>query len=96
MEDGIKLSINKDGIATVYEEPFTTIECQTEEDYNRLSELLEKGKNAEKIAMKDSKFITIPTQQFKIMEKECEKLDALENYGVINWDGYEIAMNTIE
>jgi len=46
--------------------------------------------------MKKSEFITIPLQQFKIMEKECAKLDALENYGVDNWSGYGDAMASLD
>lgn len=42
-------SIGEDGTLTKYEEPYSSIECKTEEDYNRLLELLEKGKNAEKL-----------------------------------------------
>ena len=45
--------------------------------------------------MKGSEFITIPLQQLELMEKSCEKLDALENYGVDNWEGYSIAMRNI-
>ena len=34
--DGILLQIGEDGVVRKYEEPYATIECPTEEDFNNL------------------------------------------------------------
>lgn len=38
----ILLRMNKDGVFEKYEEPFAVIECQTEEDFNRIKIAIEK------------------------------------------------------
>ena len=38
--DGIILRLKENGEAELYQEPYTTIECETEEDYNRLEYLV--------------------------------------------------------
>lgn len=40
------LQLGKDGVVREYKEPYTTIEVETEEDYNELLELLELGRKA--------------------------------------------------
>ena len=44
MEDGILLEIGDDGTFRKYEEPYCTIECKTEEDFNKFKELVNIGK----------------------------------------------------
>lgn len=42
-EDGILLSMNEDGTWGLYKEPFTTIECKTEKDYEAFKEIVERN-----------------------------------------------------
>lgn len=47
--DGIILRVKENGQIEEYKEPYTTIECATEEDYKKLEHLLNLGKATEKI-----------------------------------------------
>lgn len=44
--DGIMLSIGEDGVAREYREPYSTIECETKEDFDKLSNILKQNKEA--------------------------------------------------
>ena len=44
MDDEMRFSIGDDGKLTEYEEPYSTIECKTEEDYDKLLVLINKSK----------------------------------------------------
>ena len=48
-EDGIMISMGEDGVWRAKEEPYMVLELDTEEDYNRLYELLELGREYEEI-----------------------------------------------
>lgn len=50
-DDGMIFAVGEDGTLTEYEEPYSSIECPTEEDYNRLVELLKLGKNVDKLGL---------------------------------------------
>lgn len=54
--DGIILRVKENGQIEEYKEPYTTIECETEEDFKRLERLLNLGKAVEK-ALKHGFFI---------------------------------------
>jgi hypothetical protein len=41
-DNGLILALNEDGTLGIKKEPFATIECPTEEDYNTLVEAVEK------------------------------------------------------
>lgn len=43
-EDGIMLSMNEDGTWGLYEEPFATIEFNTEKDYESFNEIFARNK----------------------------------------------------
>lgn len=43
-DDGMLFSIGEDGVLRQYKEPFATIECPTEEDYNCLINLANENK----------------------------------------------------
>ena len=48
-DNGMTFTIGENGEMEEYKEPYTSIECPTEEEFDRLSMLLELGKNAEKL-----------------------------------------------
>ena len=45
-DNGMIFSIGEDGTLREYREPYTTIECETKEDYDKLSGILEQHKAA--------------------------------------------------
>ena len=45
--EGIILEMGDDGTFHLQEQPYIEIACQTKEDYDRLQELLEKGRKYE-------------------------------------------------
>ena len=44
----LELRINEDGTAELHKEPYATIECETQADYERLVGLLEENKELKK------------------------------------------------
>lgn len=44
----------------------------------------------------DDKTITIPLEEYRLLRLRSYKLQALEDYGVDNWIGYEEAMQYME
>lgn len=79
MNDGLKLSIGDDGVFRKYEEPFGSIDCQTEEDYNKLVELLERGKKCDHVIICNSKGCIYnnsvngcSVEEIEIRDRECE------------------------
>lgn len=44
--------------------------------------------------MNDDKIVTITLEEYEQLLKDSEFLQALREYGVDNWDGYDEALNS--
>ena len=76
MENEIMFTIGENGELTKYEEPYGSIECETEEDYNKLLELLEKGKTVEKNSNLKKAIFTLLYDHYDIPDIELEFSDS--------------------
>lgn len=63
---GIMLQVDASGKISEYKQPYTTIECATEEDFKRLEYLLNLGRATEKAFKKEA-----PELTFEPITKIC-------------------------
>ena len=77
-----------------------TIHCVpediSEEHFENTTECFDHCKMfVEAISVPENKIIHIEEKRYKELIKRNDKLIALENFGVDNWDGYDAAMESI-
>ena len=53
------------------------------------------GMNDEVILNSESNTVTLSKEEYAELMAKSEKLDALMNHGVDNWDGYDDAMDEL-